>query len=146
MNRTKLLGSAAAVVVTVTGGACAGNSSKVAAAAPRATAALSEWSVTLSSSTFRAGKYAFTIKNDGKIEHELIAVRTTVALADLPLKADGDVNEEDPSVPNSTDGDNIASGKTQARTITLTPGTYVYMCNLPGHFKAGMHELITVTA
>ena len=59
----------------------------------------------------------------------------------------GDVNEDDPGLPNVTDGDDIAPGTTQTRVINLsTAGTYLFMCNLPGHFKSGMHEIITVTA
>jgi uncharacterized cupredoxin-like copper-binding protein len=145
-NRARVAGTAALLAAAVFTAGCAGNDPKVAAATVNPTVNLAEWKVAFSSATFKAGKVTFDIKNDGKIVHELIAVRTDLPLSKLPLKPDGDINEEDPSVPNATDGDNIDPGKAQTRAIDLTPGTYVFMCNLPGHFKAGMHEVITVTA
>jgi uncharacterized cupredoxin-like copper-binding protein len=33
---------------------------------------------------------------------------------------------------------------TQARTIDLTPGKYLFVCNIPGHFKQGMYTVVTV--
>ena len=45
-----------------------------------------------------------------------------------------------------TDGDDIAAGGTQVRTIDMTkPGQYVFMCNIPGHFHEGMYAVVTVT-
>ena len=146
MNRSRLVALSGILAFATLATACAGNDAKVAGPA-KATAALNEWSVKLSSTTFKPGKYSFTISNDGKAEHELIAVKTDLPLANLPLKADGGVNEESPALPNATDGDDILVGKSQVRTIDLTaPGSYVFMCNLPAHFKQGMHEVITVTA
>lgn len=53
--------------------------------------------------------------------------------------------EEAPGVNKISDGDNIAPGATQTRSIDLSqPGTYLFVCNLPGHFKAGMSQVITV--
>ncbi len=45
-----------------------------------------------------------------------------------------------------SDGDNIDPGGTQTRTVDLTqPGSYLFVCNIPGHFKAGMFSAVTVT-
>ena len=41
-------------------------------------------------------------------------------------------------------GDNIAPNGSKVFHAALTPGTYVLVCNLPGHYKAGMHEAFTV--
>ena len=38
----------------------------------------------------------------------------------------------------------IAPGQTKVLTATLTAGTYTAMCNLPGHYAAGMHFQFTV--
>jgi uncharacterized cupredoxin-like copper-binding protein len=35
-------------------------------------------------------------------------------------------------------------GKSGARTFKLKPGRYVYICNAPGHYKAGMRGTLTV--
>ena len=93
----------------------------------------------------KAGKVDFTINNAGAIEHELIAFRSNLDPLSFP-KADGDVDENGKGIVQVTDGDDIAAGGTQTRTIDLTePGKYVFMCNIPGHFLKGMYAVVTVT-
>src|SRR2546425_1192379 len=36
-------------------------------------------------------------------------------------------------------------GQTKPLVITLLPGHYALMCNLPGHYRMGMHQDFTVT-
>ena len=108
-------------------------------------ATLSEWRVGLSRTTFDRGRYTFHIANVGSVQHELIAFKLPSAGSVVPLDAKNDVNEEASSLDKATDGDNIDPGKQQTRTIDLTsPGTYVFMCNLPGHYHLGMHIVVTV--
>jgi hypothetical protein len=38
----------------------------------------------------------------------------------------------------------IAPGQTKVLTVTLAAGGYTAMCNLPGHYAAGMHFQFTV--
>ena len=40
--------------------------------------------------------------------------------------------------------DNVLAGTTGTGEFTLTPGNYILMCNLPGHFAAGMVATLTV--
>ena len=42
-------------------------------------------------------------------------------------------------------GDNVELGKTQTYHIALPAGNYVLVCNLPGHYKAGMVAAFEVT-
>ena len=125
----------------------------IAAATPPASASpspdanvitLSEWKVSLPS-TIKAGKVTFAIDNAGIAEHELIGFRSNLAPGKFPM-VKGDVNEDGNGIVQVTDGDNIAPGGAQTRTIDLTkPGTYVFMCNIPGHFQQGMYQVVTVT-
>jgi uncharacterized cupredoxin-like copper-binding protein len=109
------------------------------------TVALSEYHVNVVPSSVTAGQHTFTIANDGRTEHELLVFKTALAPADFPIGQDGDINEEAPGINKVSDGDNIAPGATQKRTVDLSqPGTYVFVCNLPGHFKAGMYQVVTV--
>jgi uncharacterized cupredoxin-like copper-binding protein len=72
--------------------------------------------------------------------------RTDLAPADFPKEADGSVQENGQGVDKISDGDNIDPGKIQDRTVDLTqPGTYVFVCNLPGHFAAGIYSTVTVS-
>jgi uncharacterized cupredoxin-like copper-binding protein len=43
-----------------------------------------------------------------------------------------------------SDGDNIDPGGTQTRSVDLKPGKDLFVCNIPGHFKQGMYEVVTV--
>jgi len=109
------------------------------------TVALHEYSVNVVPPTVAPGNHAFTIANDGRTEHELLVFHTSLAPTDFPIGQDGDINEDAPGMNKVSDGDNIAPGDTQKRTVDLSqPGTYVFVCNLPGHFKAGMYQVVTV--
>ncbi len=104
-------------------------------------ATLSEWKIAVPT-TLAAGKYNFHITNVGKMEHEMLVVKTDLAPAQLPLK-NGDFNED--ALPPMSDGPNVAPGATQDRTIDLTkPGKYLFVCNLPGHFAQHMYTYVTV--
>jgi uncharacterized cupredoxin-like copper-binding protein len=35
-------------------------------------------------------------------------------------------------------------GKSASHTLMLKPGAYVYICNVPGHYAAGMRGTLTV--
>ncbi len=137
--RTLRIIATAAAVLTLAG--CGGAKSQ-----PKVAADLAEWKVALSRTTFTPGKYEFTIHNTGQTQHELIAFKTNLSPSALPVDAKGDVNEDAPALAKATDGDNVHSSKSQTRVVEFkTAGTYVFMCNLPGHFKAGMYKVVTVT-
>jgi len=109
------------------------------------TVALREYNVSVTPPALTPAKHDFTIANDGRAEHELLVFHTDLDPAAFPIGADGDINEEAPGMSKISDGDNIAPGGTQKRTVDLSqPGTYVFVCNLPGHFKAGMYQVVTV--
>ena len=109
------------------------------------TVALREYSVSVTPPTLTPGKHEFTIANDGRTEHELLVFQTNLDPAAFPIGVDGNIDEEAPGMNKISDGDNIAPGGTQKRTVDLSqPGTYVFVCNLPGHFKAGMYQVVTV--
>jgi uncharacterized cupredoxin-like copper-binding protein len=106
---------------------------------------LSEWSVAVPT-TIAAGATNLTITNIGKVPHELLVFKSDLAASAFPLDADGNIIEDGPGIKLVSDGDNVAPGGTQTRALDLTtPGTYLFVCNVPGHFKAGMFTVVTVT-
>ena len=93
-----------------------------------------------------AGQANFTITNIGTIQHELLVFKSALPPSAYPLDKDGNIIEDGPGINLLSDGDNIDPGRTQTRTVDLTqPGTYLFVCNIPGHFKAGMFSVVTVT-
>ena len=90
-------------------------------AAQTVQASETEFKITLSSTTFKAGPVTFDVKNEGKIEHDL-AVKGTSFKTKL-----------------------ISPGGTARLTVTLKAGTYEVYCTVPGHEQAGMKINITVS-
>ncbi|MFI5054360.1 MAG: sulfocyanin-like copper-binding protein, partial [Acidimicrobiia bacterium] len=108
-------------------------------------AALSEWHVAVPG-TIKAGTVNLEAANFGTIQHELLVFKSDLAPSAYPVDKDGNIIEDDPSITLLSDGDNLDPGTTQTRTVDLTtPGTYLFVCNIPGHFKAGMFSVVTVT-
>ncbi len=104
-----------------------------------------EYSVRLPS-TLTAGVHTIGFTNDGTLAHEIVLFRTDVPANGLPLDANGDVNEESPLLTNVADsGDALTPGGTKSfKTTALSPGHYVAVCNLPGHYRLGMKLNVTV--
>ena len=95
---------------------------------------LTDFKITPSASTVAAGKVTFSAVNAGKAEHEMVVVRTDKKPSQL-LKGNeaseagsaGEISETKP-------------GAAKQVTLNLKPGHYVLLCNVPGHFKAGMFK------
>lgn len=117
-----------------------------ATAAPAAgpvTVSLSEFKVSMPA-TIAAGQVTLNIRNDGKVAHELLVFKSSLDVSQYP-KVNGGIDEEGPGITKDSDGDNLDPGTTQTRTVDLSaPGTYVFVCNLPGHFAAGMYTTVVV--
>jgi uncharacterized cupredoxin-like copper-binding protein len=109
-----------------------------------ATIALTEWKVD-TASTIAKGSVTFSISNAGTIPHELLVFKSDLAPAAYPTDAAGDIVEDGAGVTLVSDGENIDPAGTQSRTVDLVPGTYLFVCNIPGHFTAGMFTVVTVT-
>lgn len=93
----------------------------------------------------KAGLIDFTVANAGPAAHEFLVFRADQAPDQLPLGADGRVDESNSAITKVFDsGDNINPGSSRTFHAALVPGTYVLVCNLPGHYKAGMHTRFTV--
>ncbi|HEX3669014.1 MAG TPA: plastocyanin/azurin family copper-binding protein [Acidimicrobiia bacterium] len=82
-----------------------------------------EFKITFPKSTIAAGSYSFEVKNDGKIQHDLV------------VEGNG-VDEKTPT---------IDPGKSATLKVDLKPGTYDVYCSIPGHKQAGMDLKLTVS-
>ena len=79
-----------------------------------------EFKISLPSTTLKAGKVTFDVKNTGKIAH------------DLAIKGGPKTKE-------------IQPGGSAQLVATLKPGKYHLYCSLPGHEQAGMKLDVTVS-
>ena len=122
--RDRLSAALGLLVVVVSLVAC-GGSPPAAAKPARIEVTASEMKFEPKSVSVRAGEVTFVVKNVGTVEHSFIIDDSAGATVG--------------SIPS------IALGATQQLAVTLKPGTYTLICNLPGHKEAGMTGMLTVT-
>jgi uncharacterized cupredoxin-like copper-binding protein len=108
---------------------------------------LDEWSVAVGHDgeadlTVPAGPVTFEVHNEGQTVHELVIVKTDQPADALPvsngtvdLAAAGEVVDRTSQ---------FGSGEMELLTVNLEPGTYVLLCNIPGHYQQGMFAQVTV--
>ena len=83
------------------------------------------------------------MSNDGTQDHNLRVIATDLPPDDLPTSR-GAVDEEQLNVVGSTP--DFAAGSIQGVTVEqLSPGNYVLICNVPGHYLSGMRLGFEVT-
>jgi uncharacterized cupredoxin-like copper-binding protein len=101
--------------------------------------------------TVPAGTVSLLVTNTGTRDHELVV---------LPLDGDQPAGARTIGADNRVDetgslgeasrsggegaGEGIAQGTSGWVTLTLPPGRYELLCNLPGHYAAGMYTELTV--
>ena len=91
-----------------------------------------------------AGDVVFQALNRGPDAHELIVVREGGNAA-LQLRSDGmTVSEE--ALKSAIVGtlEPGAPGSLRELHVHLTPGRYVLLCNMSGHYMGGMRTVVTV--
>ena len=86
----------------------------------------------------KAGPVTFRVRNAAKTErHEMIVARVSDPTAPLPYDAAKHrVIESKLQALGEVSG--IKPGETKSLTLTLKPGKYLLLCNVSGHYEAGM--------
>lgn len=136
-------GLAVALLLLTAFGSLSGCSQASDQGEPTISAELSEWSLEVAPERIPAGSIDIGVANDGILMHELIVVETpdptepfsTVnGVVDIS-RISGEVIAE---VAELSPSDDIRA------TLELDEGTYVFFCNIPGHYEAGMHAVVEV--
>jgi uncharacterized cupredoxin-like copper-binding protein len=103
-------------------------------------ATLNDTSIELSSTDIASGAVTFHVANAGAMTHEFEVFATD--LADDALPVDHGVVASD-ELEDRGEVEDVAPGTTVDFDVSLDPGHYVAICNLPGHYLAGMHIAFT---
>jgi uncharacterized cupredoxin-like copper-binding protein len=98
-----------------------------------------------------SGTVSFRVANTGSLVHELVVLPLPAgqAVGSRPVSNDGRVDETRSVAEASQScgggaGDGINPGSLSWVTVNLKPGYYELICNLPGHYAAGMYSNLTV--
>jgi len=98
------------------------------------------------------GTVSFLATNNGSINHEtvILALPASQSLGARPTGADAKADEagslgEASNANGKGAGQGIVPGASSWMTVTLAPGQYELVCNLPNHYTAGMFTQLTVT-
>jgi uncharacterized cupredoxin-like copper-binding protein len=84
----------------------------------------SEFKIAAPAGKLAPGKFVFTVKNAGKIPHDLVV--------------------SGPGVQGSAKTPLLNAGQTAKLTVTLAAGTYTLYCSVAGHRAAGMSAKLIV--
>lgn len=97
------------------------------------------------------GTVSFLVTNWGSISHELVILPLpeNQIPGTRPIGGDGTIDEsgslgEASNTCADGAGQGILPGASGWVTVTLPPGRYELVCNLPGHYEAGMYTQLTV--
>ena len=101
----------------------------------------------------RAGQVSLVAENMGWRTHELVILPLAVgeSAGQRVPGPDGKVSETGSLGEASTScgagaGDGIRAGTVSWTTLTLAPGRYELVCNLPNHYADGMYQELLVTS
>ena len=102
--------------------------------------------------TVSHGPVSFLVTNVGSVSHEMILLPLPVSqiVGTRPMGGDGKIEEagslgEASNTCGEGVGQGILPGASSWITVTLAPGRYEVVCNLPGHYAAGMYSQLTVS-
>ena len=92
----------------------------------------------------KAGEVTFNVKNDSKdTVHEMIVMFLAEPGKPLPyLEAENRVDED--KAGDKGEVSELDPGKSGALTVEMKAGKYLLICNVPGHYGAGMWTEFTV--
>lgn len=100
--------------------------------------------MTATPATVRAGKVIFRVKNSSKDTiHEMIVMYLADPSKPLPYIANENRVDED-KAGDKGEVSELDPGASGSLTVDLKPGKYLLICNVPGHFVAGMWTEFTV--
>jgi uncharacterized cupredoxin-like copper-binding protein len=106
---------------------------------------LKDYRIMSSIATLHAGTVSFDVHNRGPSTHEFVVFETARAADQMPLGADGlTIDEDSPLLRHVGEMARVDIGQSRRLTLRLTPGSYVLVCNMEGHYLGGMHFSLVV--
>jgi uncharacterized cupredoxin-like copper-binding protein len=123
-------------------GGCTGAEAPVSGAVVNVT--LHDFRIDSATSVSSDQDVVFRIDNQAPATHEFVVVRSDLPPDQLAIGSDGLSVDEDQLDPMGEIGE-VENGTIQTLALHLSPGHYVFFCNLEGHYLGGMHGGLEVT-
>ena len=99
----------------------------------------SEYAMTPEPAETSAGTVTFEVKNEGTLVHEMVVIKTDKGAANLDMP-NGEADENG-AVDEVAD---LPVGESKTLELDLEAGKYALVCNISGHYAAGMYADFTV--
>jgi uncharacterized cupredoxin-like copper-binding protein len=148
----QLPGPVVSVALTNMGGPMMGNNTGMMAGDGNRGMSRGAMRLSLDHALVTHGTVSFLATNVGSISHELVVLplSDSQAVGTRPVSGDSKVDEagslgEASSTCGAGASEGIAPGASSWVTLKLAPGRYEVVCNLPGHYAAGMYSELTVS-
>ncbi len=104
-----------------------------------------EMALRLDQDSVPAGEVTFQVTNAAQdTPHEMIVVRLDEAGQELAVDPATEKVDE-AAIDDLGEVDGLKAGQSGELTVELEPGPYMLICNLKGHYAAGMEAPFTVT-
>lgn len=101
--------------------------------------------IRLTPATVKAGKVEFDVSNDAITEsHEVVLVALSSKDEAIPV-VKGKHRIDESKLKAIGEVSDLKAGEHGKLAANLKPGTYELLCNVKGHYEAGMHTRLTVT-
>ncbi len=102
-------------------------------------------SVRTDKSSVKAGEVTFEVTNWSRsLVHEMLVIAVDNADAALPYDYQKQQVIED-QVKSLGETNELQPNGSKSLSLNLAAGTYLLICNVPGHYGAGMQAVLTVT-
>lgn len=154
MKRARIRAVAAAVVLACGAVSCASDttyydisgspSDSQSAKSNKIVGSVSEWKVDISSHLADEGDVIFSMTNYGSMSHEFLVVKTDFKPGKIPTSSQDRIDENGKGVDVVDEIAEWPINTGGVLKVNLKPGKYQLLCNLPGHYKAGMYAAFTV--
>lgn len=112
---------------------------------PHAVVTLRDFSIALSDPTVAAGEVILAARNESPTIHEVevFTLPADVDIASLPIDG-GVADTAGPGLVLVDEVEDIAPSMSVTLKVTLEPGRYALICNLPAHYEQGMYATLDV--
>lgn len=99
----------------------------------------------LDTASIPAGKVTFVVKNDAiATDHEMVVIKLKAKGEAMPMM-EGKHRVDEEKLTSMGEVEGLTAGASGNMTADLGEGDYLLLCNLKGHYEAGMMSPFTVT-